>query len=438
MVSAAPSATSTPSGSTAPAPRTLRDVVFVEGVRTPFGKAGDKGQYAQTRADDMVVKVIRELLRRQPGLPPERIDEVAIAAATQTGDQGLTIGRSAAILAGLPRSVPGFAIDRMCAGAMTAVTTVASGIAVGAYDAVIAGGVEHMGHHPMGEGADPNPRFVSDRLVDPSALMMGSTAENLHDRYPELTKARADAYAVASQEKYAKALANGKIEPDLVPVATRSVELGWGLAGADEMPRPGTTLEGLETLRTPFRPHGRVTAGNASGLTDGATGALLVAAEVADELGLPVRMRMVAFAFAGVDPETMGTGPIPATEKALAKAGLTIDDIGLIEINEAFAVQVLAFTDHFGLADDDERVNQYGGAIAMGHPLASSGVRLMTQLARQFAERPDVQYGLTTMCVGLGMGGTVIWENPHYAEGAADSASSDTDEASTDTAGSAL
>ena len=362
----------------------------------------------------MVVKVIRELLRRQPGLPPERIDEVAIAAATQTGDQGLTIGRSAAILAGLPRSVPGFAIDRMCAGAMTAVTTVASGIAVGAYDAAIAGGVEHMGHHPMGEGADPNPRFVSDRLVDPSALMMGSTAENLHDRYPHLTKQRADEYAVASQEKYAKALANGKIEPDLVPVATRSVEQGWGWPAPTKCRAPERLSTDLARLRTPFRPHGRVTAGNASGLTDGATGCLLVAADVAEELGLPVRMRMVSFAFAGVDPETMGTGPIPATEKALAKAGLTIDDIGLIEINEAFAVQVLAFTDHFGLADDDERVNQYGGAIAMGHPLASSGVRLMTQLARQFAERPDVQYGLTTMCVGLGMGGTVIWENPHF------------------------
>jgi acetyl-CoA acyltransferase len=395
-------------------PRTLRDVVFVEGVRTPFGKAGDKGQYAQTRADDLVVKIIRELLRRQPGLPPERIDEVAIAAATQTGDQGLTIGRTAGILAGLPRSVPGFAIDRMCAGAMTAVTTVASGIAAGAYDAAIAGGVEHMGHHPMGEGADPNPRFVADRLVDPSALMMGATAENLHDRYPHLTKLRADAFAVASQDKYAKALAGGQIGPDLVPVATRS-EQGWGLAGAS-----------LDTLRTPFRPHGRVTAGNASGLTDGATGCLLVAADVAAELGLPVRMRMVSFAFAGVDPETMGTGPIPATEKALAKAGLTIDDIGLIEINEAFAVQVLAFTDHFGLADDDERVNQYGGAIAMGHPLASSGVRLMTQLARQFAERPDVRFGLTTMCVGLGMGGTVIWENPHFALSKAQDATADT------------
>jgi acetyl-CoA acyltransferase len=392
----------------------LRDVVFVEGARTPFGKAGDKGQYAQTRADDMVVKVIRELLRRRPELAPERIDEVAIAAATQTGDQGLTIGRTAALLAGLPKTVPGFAIDRMCAGAMTAVTTVASGIAVGAYDVAIAGGVEHMGHHPMAQGADPNPRFLSDKLVDPSALNMGSTAENLHDRYPQLTKQRADAFAVASQEKYAKALANGQITADLVPVATRS-EQGWGLATADELPRPGTTLEVLENLRTPFRPHGRVSAGNASGLTDGATGCLLVAADVADELGLPVRMRMVSYAFAGVEPETMGIGPIPATEKALAKAGLSIDDIGLIEINEAFAVQVLAFTDHFGLADDDERINQYGGAIAMGHPLASSGVRLMTQLARQFAERPDVRYGLTTMCVGLGMGGTVIWENPHHA-----------------------
>jgi len=398
-----------------PGPRTLRDVVFVEGVRTPFGKAGDKGQYAQTRADDMVVKVIRELLRRQPDLPPERIDEVAVAAATQTGDQGLTIGRTSAILAGLPKSVPGFAIDRMCAGAMTAVTTVASGIAVGAYDVAIAGGVEHMGHHPMAQGADPNPRFLADKLVDPSALNMGSTAENLHDRFPELTKQRADAFAVASQEKYAKALANGQITGDLVPVATRS-EQGWGLATADELPRPGTTLEALDHLRTPFRPHGRVSAGNSSGLTDGATGCLLVAADVADELGLPVRMRMVAYAFAGVEPETMGTGPIPATEKALAKAGLTIEDIGLVEINEAFAVQVLAFTDHFGIADDDPRINQYGGAIAMGHPLASSGVRLMTQLARQFAEHPEVRYGLTTMCVGLGMGGTVIWENPHYRD----------------------
>jgi acetyl-CoA acyltransferase len=370
--------------------------------------------YAQTRADDLVVKVLRELLRRHPELPPERIDEVAIAAATQTGDQGLTIGRTTALLAGLPRTVPGFAIDRMCAGAMTAVTTTASGIAAGAYDAVLAGGVEHMGHHPMGAGADPNPRFVADKLVDPSALNMGFTAENLHDRWPELTKERADAFAVSSQRKYAAALAAGKIAPDLVPVATRSASSGWGLATADELPRPESTLEGMADLRTPFRPHGRVTAGNASPLTDGATGCLLTSSQLAAELGLPVKMRMVGYAFAGVDPEVMGIGPIPATEKVLTRTGLGLSDIGLIEINEAFAVQVLAFCEHFGLADDDPNLNPYGGAIAMGHPLASSGVRLMIQLARGFAERPDVQYGLTTMCVGLGMGGSVIWENPHF------------------------
>src|SRR5690349_22676398 len=207
--------------------------------------------YAQTRADDLVVKCIRELLRRHPELPPERVEEVAIAATTQIGDQGLTIGRTAALLAGLPNTVPGFAIDRMCAGAMTAVTTTASGIAFGAYDVVIAGGVEHMGRHPMGEGVDPNPRFVSEQLVDPSALVMGQTAENLHDKYPELTKERADAFALASQQKYAKAIANGQIGPDLVPIATRHEELGWGLATVDEPPRPGTTMDDLAALKTP-------------------------------------------------------------------------------------------------------------------------------------------------------------------------------------------
>ncbi|RRO14965.1 thiolase family protein [Saccharopolyspora rhizosphaerae] len=391
-------------------------MVFVDGVRTPFGKAGSKGQYAQTRADDMVVKVIRELLRRHPELPAERIDEVAIAATTQIGDQGLTIGRTAALLAGLPKSVPGFAIDRMCAGAMTAVTTVSSGIAFGAYDVVIAGGVEHMGNHPMGEGVDPNPRFVSDKLVDPSALVMGSTAENLHDRYPSLTKERTDAYAALSQQRYDEAHRTGKIAPDLVPVSTRSDE-GWGLATTDEPPRPGTTVEDLAGLKTPFRPHGRVTPGNAAGLNDGATGALLADAETAAELGLPVGMRMVGYAFAGVEPEVMGVGPVPSTEKALQRAGLSIDDIGLFEINEAFAVQVLAFLEHFGIADDDPRVNPWGGAIACGHPLASSGVRLMTQLSRHFEQHPEVRYGITTMCIGIGMGGTVIWENPNYNAG---------------------
>ncbi|MFD2081115.1 acetyl-CoA acyltransferase [Actinopolymorpha cephalotaxi] len=397
-------------------PRELRDVVFVDGVRTPFGKAG--GMYAETRADDLVIKCIRELLRRNASLPADRVDDVAIAATTQTGDQGLTIGRTAALLAGLPKTVPGFAVDRMCAGAMTAVTTTASGIAFGAYDVVIAGGVEHMGHHPMGEGVDPNPRIISEKLVDPSALVMGQTAENLHDRFPGISKERADAYAAASQRKLAKAYADNTIQPDLVPVATRSTDEGWGLATVDEPPRPDTTVEGLAQLRTPFRPHGRVTAGNAAGLNDGATACLLASEEAAKELGLTPKMRLVAYSFVGVEPEVMGEGPIPATEKVLAKAGLTMDDIGLIEINEAFAVQVLAFCDHFGLREDDARLNPYGGAIAVGHPLASSGVRLMLQLAREFEDRPDVRYGLTTLCVGIGMGGSVVWENPHW-QGAA-------------------
>lgn len=389
------------------------DVVFVDGVRTPFGRAGDKGMYWNTRADDLAVKAITGLLERNPKLPKDRVDDVAIAATTQTGDQGLTLGRTAAILAGLPLTVPGFAIDRMCAGAMTAVTTTGAGIGFGQYDVVIAGGVEHMGRHPMGLDADPNPRFLAERLVAADALNMGNTAERLHDRFPELTKERSDRFGMRSQQKVQAAYDAGHIQPDLVPIALRTEE-GWGLASEDEGRRPETTLEGLATLKTPFRPHGRVTAGNASPLTDGATAAILASADAAKELGLSVKMRMVSFGFAGVEPEVMGIGPIPSTEKALKRAGLKIDDIGLFELNEAFAVQVLSFLDHFGIDDEDPRVNQWGGAIAIGHPLAASGVRLMIQLARQFEQHPEVRYGLTAMCVGLGQGGSVIWENPHH------------------------
>ena len=388
-------------------------VVFVDGVRTPFGRAGEKGMYWKTRADDMIVSAIIGLLERNPGIPAERIDDVAIAATTQEGDQGLTLGRTAAILAGLPLSVPGFAIDRMCAGAMTAVTTLAGGIAAGAYDIALAGGVEHMGRHPLGRDIDPNPRFLAEKLVSPDALNMGITAERLHDRFPQLTKERADRMGMLSQHKVEAAYQAGHIQADLIPVALPSDE-GYGMATEDEGRRPGTTMEALAELKTPFRPHGKVTAGNASPLTDGATIAALASEGTARELGLSVKMRMVSFGFAGVEPEVMCIGPIPSTEKALAKAGLTIDDIGLFELNEAFAVQVLSLLDHFGIADDDPRVNPWGGAIALGHPLAASGVRLMIQLARQFEMHPEVRYGLTAMCVGLGQGGSVIWENPHY------------------------
>ena len=393
-----------------------RSVVLVDAVRTPFGKAGSL--YAGTRADDLIVRAMRGLLERNPKIAPTDIDDVAIAAATQSGDQGMNIGRSATLLAGLPNSVPGYSIDRWCAGALTAMTTIAGSIAMGAYDVGIAGGVEHMGNHPMGEGMDPNPRYLAERIVEQDALAMGNTAERLHDRFPSITKERADRYALGSQEKTAKAYAAGKIQKDLIPTATRSAELGWGIATVDEPPRPGTTMEALAALKTPFRPAGRVTAGNAAGLNDGATVSLLASEDFAKEKGLSIKARLVTFAFAGVEPEVMGYGPVPATEKALKKAGLTIADIGLFEVNEAFAVQVLAFLDHFGIADDDPRVNPVGGAIAVGHPLASSGVRLALNLARSFEEHPEVRYGITTMCIGLGMGGTIIWENPHFTKGA--------------------
>jgi acetyl-CoA acyltransferase len=370
--------------------------------------------YAGTRADDLLVRAIRGLLERNPKIDPASIEDVAIAAATQTGDQGMNIGRSAALLSGLPNTVPGYSVDRWCAGALTAVTTIAGAIAMGTNEIAIAGGVEHMGNHPMGELMDPNPRYLAERIVEQDALAMGSTAERLHDRFPQLTKERADRYAMNSQLKTAQAYADGKIQRDLIPTAARSAELGWTVATVDEAPRPQTTMEGLAGLKTPFRPAGRVTPGNSSGLNDGATAAILASEEKALELGLTIKAKMVTYAFAGVEPEIMGYGPVPSTIKALKQAGLKIEDIGAFEVNEAFAVQVIAFLDHFGIADDDPRVNPYGGAIAVGHPLASSGVRLMLNLARTFEAQPDVRYGVTTMCIGLGMGGTVIWENPNF------------------------
>src|SRR5881398_1761957 len=281
--------------------RELREVVYVDGVRTAFGKAGPQGIFWRTRADDMAVKVVRELLRRNAQLEPERIGDVIFAATAQVGDQGLTLGRDVGLLAGIPQSVPGFAIDRMCAGALTAVTAGAGEIALGACDVVLAGGVEHMGHHPMAEEVDFNPRFVAERLVDPSAVTMGATAENLHDRFPQITKEDADAFAVRSQQRAAAAWQNGVMRETVVPMSVFGDD-GWSVADRDEFLRPDTSMEGLADLPTPFRAGGRVTAGNSAGLTDGAAVCLLAAQEAAAELGLEPRMRLVAFGFAGVEP----------------------------------------------------------------------------------------------------------------------------------------
>ncbi len=388
-----------------------RKVVLVDSIRTAFGKAGEKGLFWNTRADDMVVKVIRELMRRNPKVKPEMVGENVWGAFCQEKDQGLTLGRTSVILAGLPVETPGYSVDRMCAGGMTAITSAASEIALGACDCAVAGGVEHMGHHPMGATADPNPRFLTDKLVDESAMSMGMTAENLHDMFPEITKEMCDEYSVVCQKKAKAALDSGKIGEMITPMTVYTKE-GWVVADQDEQPRPEATMEAMAKLKTPFRVMGKVTAGNSSGLNDGAAGVLLMSKDMAKDLGIQPKMEMKSYAYAGVKPEIMGMGPIPATHKCLKIADKKIDDIGLIELNEAFAVQAIAFMKEFGLEfPDDPRLNIYGGTIAFGHPLASSGARLCCHLMRAFEERPDVKYGLTTMCVGLGQGGSIIWKN---------------------------
>jgi len=388
--------------------RPAREVFFVDGVRSAFGKAGPKGQFWRTRADDMGVKAVRELLRRNPQIPPERIGDVVLAATAQVGDQGLTLGRDVALLAGIPASVPGFAVDRMCAGALTAVTAAAGEIALGAIDVAVAGGIEHMGHHPMGADVDFNPRFVSERLIDESAASMGQTAENLHDRFPAITRERTDAFAVQSQARAAEAWRNGVMKATVVPMAVFTDD-GWKVAERDEFLRPETTLDGLSVLKPAFRAGGRVTAGNSAGLTDGATAAFLAAEDTVAELGLEPKLRLVGFAYAGVEPHLMGYGPVPATRRVLEHAGIAIDDVDLFELNEPFAVQVLTWCDELGIAADDPRLNPYGGAIACGHPLAATGVRLIAQLAYGLRERGG-RYGLTALCVGMGMGCAILWE----------------------------
>jgi acetyl-CoA acyltransferase len=388
-----------------------QDVYVLDVCRTAFGKARPDGFFGQTRADDMVVKVIRTLMSRNPGVEPSLIDDNIWGATTQTGDQGLTLGRTSAILSGLPVSVPGYSVDRMCAGGMTAINCGVSAIAMGMADAIVAGGVEHMGHHPMGQGADPNPRFIAEKIVDTSALNMGMTAENIHDMYPELTREMADEYAVYCQKKAKDALDAGHFDDIIIPMTVWTTE-GWKVADKDEQPRPEATVENMQGLRLPFRKGGRVTAGNSSGLNDGAAGALLVSGKLVEKLGLKPKMKAVGFAYAGVRAEVMGLGPVPATEKVLERTGLKFDDLDLIELNEAFAVQCLAYIEAFKMDGiKDKRLNQLGGAIAFGHPLASSGGRLVAHLAKLFELNPKAKYGITTLCVGLGMGAATIWEN---------------------------
>ncbi len=388
----------------------LREVVVVDGVRTAFGRAGEKGIFWKTRAEDLCVPLVKALLDRNPSLRPQMIEDSIWGVTNQVKEQGGTLGRMVTMLADLGWEIPGCSIDRMCASGMTGMGFGATYIAGGMADCLIAGGVEHMGHLPMGFLRDPHPR-AEEVMGDASAFNMGMTAENIHDRFPKFTKEMADAYALSSQQKADRAIKAGKMRDMLVPI---EVELDDGtriLAEKDQQPRPETTLEALAKLKTPFREKGRVTAGNAAGLNDGASAVVLMSREKADELELAPKMRWVASGVASVDPRIMGTAPVPATHKALERAGLSIADMDIIEMNEAFAVQALYCLDRWGLGANDPRVNPWGGSLAYGHPLAASGPRLVAFLAGHFRENPRARYGLTTMCVGRGQGYSIIWEN---------------------------
>ncbi len=386
------------------------DVLVMDAVRTAFGRAGEKGIFWKTRAEDLSVAVLKGLMERNPSLSPAQVEDVIWGATNQIAEQGGTIGRMISMLADWGWEVPGCSIDRMCAGGLTAVGFGVSYIASGMADCLVAGGVEHMGHLPMGYMRDSHPRAEAV-MGDASAFNMGMTAENIHDLCPELTKEMTDAYAVTCQEKAHQAMASGKMTDMIIPL---DVELNDGTkitADTDQHPRPGTSLESLAALKTPFRENGRVTAGNASGLNDGAAAVLLMNSKKAKELNMAPAMRWVSTAVAGVDPKIMGTAPVPAVLKALDKAGLTMDDMDIIELNEAFAVQAMHNLTRLGLEPDDARVNIWGGAIAFGHPLASSGPRLIAFMRGLFRENPDARYGLTAMCVGRGQGYAMIWEN---------------------------
>jgi len=388
----------------------LNEVVVIDAVRTAFGKSGEKGIFWKTRGEDLAVPLLKALIARNPKVTPNMIEDSIWGVTNQVKELASTLGRMITMLADWGWEIPGCSIDRMCSSGLTAIGFGATYIASGMADCIVAGGVEHLGHVPMGFMRDHHPR-AAEVMGDASALVMGQTAENIHDRFPEFTKEMADAYAVQSQRKAHEAIVAGKMKDMIVPIEVELADGSRMMADTDQQPRPNTTMESLAGLKPAFRENGRVTAGTSSGLNDGACAVLLMSREKADELGIKPKMRWVASAAAAVDPRIMGTAPVPATQKVLKKAGLTMGDIDIIEINEAFAVQALYCLDRLGLAWNDPKVNQWGGALAYGHPLAASGPRLTAFLCGLFKENPSAKYGLTTMCVGRGQGYSIIWEN---------------------------
>jgi len=395
--------------------------VIVDAIRTPIGALG--GVLAAVRPDDLAAHVIKSIIDRNK-LDPALVEEVYFGCANQAGEDNRNVARMAALLAGLPVEVAGVTFNRLCASGLTAVNHAALAIRAGEGEIFIAGGVESMSRAPYSlpkaEAAFPFGNLTAwDTALGwryPNPKMkalygtesMGETAENIAAERPYITRQQQDLFALRSHQRAIAAIDSGKFAEEIVPVIVPQKKGDPKVVDTDERPRRDTTLESLAKLKPAFREGGTVTAGNSSGLNDGAAALLIMSEEKAKELGLNPLARLVAAAAAGVPPRTMGLGPVPATRKALQRAGLTLKDIGLVEINEAFAVQSLAVIEDLGL--DPEIVNVNGGAIALGHPLGCSGARILTTLLHEMRRRGNVRYGLATLCVGVGQGEATIVE----------------------------
>lgn len=399
----------------------MEQAYIIDGVRTPIGNFG--GALSTVRADDLAAGVIRELMQRQTSVPPDRIDDVILGCANQAGEDNRNVARMALLLAGLPVTVPGETVNRLCASGMSAAVQATRAIKSGEAHLVIAGGVEHMTRGPwvisktstaFGRDAQMFDTSFGWRFINPALQAqygteaMGETAENLQTLV-SVSREDQDAFALASQQKAARAQAAGIFKEEIIPVQipVKKGDPKW--VEQDEFIKPETTLEGLARLKAAFRKDGTVTAGNASGLNDGAAALLMASGTAVADYGLKPLSRMVASAVTGVAPGVMGIGPVEASRLALKRAGLTLDDMDLLEFNEAFAIQTLACTRTLGIADDDSRLNPNGGAIALGHPLGMTGARLLLTASREL-QRSGKKYALCAMCIGVGQGYAVVLE----------------------------
>jgi len=399
----------------------MKDALICDAIRTPIGRYG--GALARVRADDLGAIPLRALLARNPGLDPAAIDDVILGCANQAGEDNRNVARMALLLAGLPASVPGATVNRLCGSGLDAVSAAARGIRIGEYGVAIAGGVESMTRAPfvMGKGASPYDRgikledttmgwrFINTTLKAAYGVdTMPETAENLAAEWG-ISRQDQDAFALRSQQRASAAQSSGRFDREIVAVNIPGKKGAVTEVVRDEHPRGDTTLEALARLGTPFRVGGTITAGNASGINDGACALLLADQASAEAFGLAPRARVVACAAAGVEPRIMGIGPVPAVRKVLALAGLTIAEMDVIELNEAFAAQALACLRELGVADDAPQVNPNGGAIALGHPLGMSGARLVTTAINELELRGG-HYALCTMCIGVGQGIAMVIE----------------------------